>query len=69
VEDGVYKGGDAIYASGDVFRVSVANGQVKYHKNGQLLYTSNRTPGYPLLLDATLGNLGDKINNAVIQAP
>ncbi len=69
VEAGVYKGGDALYASGDVFRVSVANGQVRYHKNGELLYTSSRPPAYPLLLDVTLGNLGDRINNAVIQAP
>jgi hypothetical protein len=66
LENGAYKGGDSTYVSGDVFRVSVAGGQVQYRKNGQLLRTSDRAPIYPLLLDATLGDLGDKIDNAVI---
>ena len=61
MESGVYQGGDTTYAAGDLFRVAVVNGRVQYFKNGQLLHTSDKTPQYPLMLDAALGSLGTTI--------
>jgi hypothetical protein len=53
-ESGVHRGAFGTYASGDVLRVAVEGGVVKYRKNGTLLYTSLVTPGYPLLVDTAL---------------
>ncbi|HJQ69750.1 MAG TPA: fibronectin type III domain-containing protein, partial [Blastocatellia bacterium] len=64
-ENGVYKG-DTIYSSGDVFRVAVEGGAVKYYKNGSLIYTSARTPVYPLIVDTSFGEVGATITNAKI---
>src|SRR5262245_63326011 len=66
LENGIYAGGDTTYASGDVFRISVANGRIQYSKNGQYLKESARTPELPLLLDASLLTIGATINDAVI---
>jgi hypothetical protein len=64
-ENGVYKG-DMVYNSGDVFRVAVEGGAVKYYKNGSLIYTSARTPSYPLIVDTSFGEAGATITNANI---
>jgi hypothetical protein len=56
------------YVSGDVFRVGIEGGVIKYYKNGVLLYSSSRTPSYPLRADATFTNLGSTINNAAMAA-
>jgi hypothetical protein len=65
-ENGVYKGGSTPYAVGDVFRVAVEGGQVRFRKNGTLIYTSAAAPTYPLLLDATLGTISGTVKNAMI---
>jgi hypothetical protein len=54
------------YAAGDVFRVAVESGVVKYSKNGTVFYTSTMAPQYPLLLDTTFYSLNATIGNAVI---
>lgn len=64
-ESGVYKA-DAAFMSGDVFRVAVESGVVKYYKNGTPFYTSSMGPTYPLLGAAALYNLNATITNAVI---
>ncbi len=64
-ENGVYKG-ETIYNAGDVFRVAVEGGAVKYYKNGSLIYTSARTPAYPLIVDTAFGEVGATITNAKI---
>ena len=64
-ENGVYKG-DTVYNSGDVFRVAVEGGAVKYYKNGSLIYTSASTPTYPLIVDTSFGETGGTITNANI---
>ena len=67
LERGVYKnGGDTPYTAGDVFRVAVVNGRVQYSRNGTLLRESATAPGYPLLLDTSLGSLGATVRNAVL---
>lgn len=50
-EGGVYRGTFGNYTTGDVLRVGVEGGVVKYRKNGVLLYMSSVTPGYPLLVE------------------
>lgn len=51
------------YMAGDVFRVAVESGTVKYYKNGSLFYTSTVAPTYPLLVDTSLYSLGATITN------
>jgi RHS repeat-associated protein len=65
-ESGSSRGSVGPYTAGDVFRVAVEGGVVKYRKNGTLLYTSALTPNYPLLIDSTIYPQGGSIANAVI---
>ena len=53
-------------AVGDVLRVAVVGGVVKYYKNGALLYSSSVTTTYPLLVDTSLWELGSNLQNVVI---
>ncbi|HJR08139.1 MAG TPA: hypothetical protein VJ842_12835 [Pyrinomonadaceae bacterium] len=68
-ENGTYRPLGTTYAVGDVLRVAVEGGAVKYYKNGTLLYTSTVAPTYPLLVDTSLLNASSTINNAVISQP
>ncbi len=54
------------YAAGDIFRVAIENGAVKYYQNGTLLYTSSALPNYPLVLDVSLNTPGATITDAKI---
>ena len=65
-ENAVYKA-DVSVTAGDVFRIEVVSGVVKYSKNGTVFYTSAKTPTYPLYADAIMGSLNATITNAVIQ--
>jgi RHS repeat-associated protein len=60
------RGSFGSYAAGDVFRVAVEGGVVKYRKNGALLYASNVSPTYPLLVDTALYSSGATLTNAMI---
>ncbi|MDP3696740.1 MAG: Ig-like domain-containing protein [Candidatus Taylorbacteria bacterium] len=42
------------YVAGDIFRVAVESGVVRYYKNKVLLYTSSIAPTYPLRFDSSL---------------
>ena len=66
-ENGIYRT-DTTFAAGDVFRVAVTAGVVRYSKNGAVFYTSTVVPTYPLFLAAALANLNATISNAVITA-
>lgn len=69
MENGIYRpGADSSYAVGDVFRVAVVNGRVRYFKNGIYLMESAATPQYPLGLDVTLGSLAATVRSARIGA-
>jgi hypothetical protein len=65
LENGVYRT-ETPFLAGDVFRVAVESGVVKYFKNGSVFYVSSGTPLYPLLLDASIASLNGTIANAVI---
>jgi hypothetical protein len=56
------------FVAGDVFRVALESGAVKYYKNGALVYTSTAIPGGPLVLDTTLVGTGATVASAVITA-
>jgi hypothetical protein len=64
-ENGTYRW-DTRYVSGDVFRVAIVGGKVKYSRNGVVFYTSTKLPVYPLLVDVSLGSAGSTVANAVI---
>jgi Concanavalin A-like lectin/glucanases superfamily/Bacterial Ig domain len=64
-ENGVYRA-DIPFVSGDVFRISVVSGVVKYSKNGTVFYTSASVPTYPLVADTAFFNLGATIADAAI---
>jgi Big-like domain-containing protein/purple acid phosphatase-like protein len=64
-ESGVYQSSTS-YTTGDVFRIGVENGAVKYYRNGVLFYTSTKAPSYPLYMDTALWSAGATIANAVI---
>jgi RHS repeat-associated protein len=53
------------YATGDIVRVSVEGGVVKYRKNGTLLRTSTVAPTYPLYAGAALYTNGSTVTNAL----
>jgi hypothetical protein len=65
-EKGLSKGAFGSYATGDVLRVAVEGGVVRYRRNGTLLYTSTATPTYPLLVDTALFTTGATIDNAML---
>src|SRR5438876_7839087 len=64
-ENDLYRA-DTTYVSGDVFRVAVQSGVIRYSKNGVVFYTSTVAPTFPLLVDTSLYNLDATIGNAVI---
>jgi hypothetical protein len=67
-ENSVWKAGTS-YTTGDVFRVAVEGGAVKYFKNGTLFYTSVKAPVYPLLVDTSLWMANATITNVKISSP
>lgn len=64
-ENGVYRM-ETTYKVGDVFRIAVENGVVKYYKNDALLYQSRIAPTYPLVAAAAILDMGGTVNNAFI---
>ncbi len=65
-ELGVYKW-EGDYFPGDVFKVAVEGGVVKYYQNNVVVYTSATPPTYPLGLDTTMFTIGSKVSTAKIQ--
>lgn len=66
-ENNVYTG-ETPYRTGDVFRVAVQAGIVRYYKNGGLFQSSLKAPAYPLFADVSFLTVGGRIDNAVIGA-
>lgn len=65
-EKGAWKLGNQAYANGDILRIAVENNKVKYYRNGNLVYTSTKTPSLPLLVDVSLSSEGGTVENAVV---
>ncbi len=66
-ENNAYKA-EISYAAGDVFRIAVEGGAVKYYKNGAVFYTSAKALSYPLAAKASLISVGAQVLNAAIAA-
>jgi hypothetical protein len=64
-EYGQYRS-DVPVATGDVLRISIQSGVVKYSRNGSVFYTSTAKPGYPLRVDTALTSLNATIKNVVM---
>ncbi len=64
-ERGVYRTETACRA-GDIFRIAVENGAVKYYKNGAAFYQSRVAPAYPLVAAVTLFSLNASVSNITI---
>ena len=54
------------YAAGDVFRVEINNGMVKYYWNGAVMTEHAITPASQYVVDTSLTITGAKITDAVI---
>ncbi len=67
-EFGQYRGGTG-YAVGDVFRISIVNGQVNYSKNGAIFAVqASPTLAYPLFVDALLTSQAT-LSNVLLSGP
>ena len=62
-EQNVYRT-EGRFVSGDVFRVAIVSGAVKYFQNGALVYSSLVQPGPSLVLDTTLIGAGATLTSA-----
>src|SRR5207247_1038188 len=54
------------HGRGDVFRIAVVAGTVRYYKNGRLLYISGLAPAYPLTVGTALISRGATVTNVII---
>ena len=52
--------------AGDVLRIAIRGGVVRYAKNGVEFYTSGTSLSYPLAVDTSLLDLGSEVNSAMI---
>lgn len=52
------------YVAGDLLRVAIEGGVVKYRQNGTLVFSSTTTPSYPLLVDASVASAGATLGAA-----
>lgn len=62
-EKGVWRA-DNTAVAGDLLRVAVESGAVRYYKNGALVYTSAVAPAYPLVVAAALVDAGATVTAA-----
>jgi hypothetical protein len=67
-ESGALRGTFGAYAMGDIFRVEVTGGTVRYSRNGTVFYTSLVAPTFPLLVDTSLYNNGSSILDVNIES-
>jgi hypothetical protein len=66
VENGSYVGGDTSYAAGDVFRIEVGDGAVRFSRNGTVVLQRTTSVSYPLALDTSLATIGATVRTAII---
>jgi hypothetical protein len=65
-ESGTSRGSFGAYATGDVFRVSLEGGAIKYRKNGVEFYASLVAPALPLVVDTALCTYNATLGNVVL---
>ena len=57
------------YSTGDVLRIAVESGVVRYSQNGIILYTSAQTPALPLYVDVSTYDIGATVANVKVANP
>jgi hypothetical protein len=62
-ENGTSKGTVGTYVVGDVIKVTVEEGVVRWYKNDNLIYTSSTTPPSPLYFRASVATVGTVVSN------
>jgi hypothetical protein len=60
--------GETRYAPGDLFRIAIERGAIKYYKNGALIHTSLQAATYPLAVSAVLGSSGARLSASISTA-
>jgi len=65
-ESGASRGSFGTYKTGDVFRVALEGGVIKYRQNGTVFYTSLVAPTLPLVVDTSLNTPGATLGNVVL---
>lgn len=70
----VYEGGSnrgvfGTYAVGDLIRVAVESGRVRYYRNGVRFYESTLTPAFPLRVDTSLYETGATLSDVALIGP
>ena len=65
-EGGLHRGRFGTYEPGDLFRVEVAGGVVRYKHEGAVFYTSAIAPTFPLVVDTSLRTPGATITDATL---
>ena len=58
--------GGLTYANGDVLRIAVENGIVKYYRNGTPVYISTTAPTLPLFVDVSTHTAGAVVSNVKV---
>lgn len=65
-ESGAGMGNFGTYQTGDVFRISVENGTVRYARNGSIVFISSIAPTLPLVADVSINSVGGTVTNALV---
>jgi alpha-tubulin suppressor-like RCC1 family protein len=65
-EGGNLRGSFGSYAASDRFRVEVRHGQVRYLRNGSVVYASQAAAVYPLRVDVAIHDFGDSLSDVVV---
>lgn len=65
-EKGAWQADVGNYAAGDLLKVAIEDGAVKYYRNNIVLYTTHPDIKYPLRLDTSLLEEGSGIDNAAL---
>jgi RHS repeat-associated protein len=68
LESGTNRGNKGAYTLGDVLKVAVVSGVVKYYRNSTVIYTSGVTPSYPLYMDTSIYTSGARLVGALLCA-
>jgi exonuclease III len=58
---------EGTFVAGDLFKIAIEGGVVKYYKNQTLVYTSQMIPTFPLIVDTSLKTIGARVLSPTIK--
>lgn len=68
-ESGSNRGTFGSIQTGDLLRIAVEEGEIKYYRNGDLLRTANSAPALPLRVDVSIYREGGTVTDATVVHP